>query len=184
MSTPTMTGAELQTLRESCGLSREDLATLAGVQARTLKHWEHGRSGVPADVGELVQRIESTIAQAVQQAGAALQDAQTAAQGAAPRDVVLIRYQSSADLARYRPDMAGLPAGVQGAIVARVRHLAQALPGWSGVPVRIVWMMPEHYEPWRAACQQPDTEATRSLWAAQQVQAQAQPHRGDQLPHL
>lgn len=172
-----LTGAELQTLREACGLTRDDLGALAGVAARTVKHWEHGRAGVPADVAALVQRLDATIQQAADQGAHAMAQA-IARQGTAPADVVLIRYRSADHLARYRPDMAGQPAGVQGAIVQRV---AQALRQ-RGQLMRVVWMAPDAYEAWRTAHGMPDLETTRATWAAHQVAAQALPHRADQPP--
>ena len=58
----TITGAELQTLREAAGLSRDALAELAQVQARTVKHWET-RTGaaVPADVAAIVTRLSGWV---------------------------------------------------------------------------------------------------------------------------
>ena len=172
-----LTGAELQTLREACNLTREELGDLAGVAARTVKHWEHGRAGVPADVAELVQRLDATIQQAADQGAHAMAQAITR-QGTAPADVVLIRYRDADHLARYRPDMAGQPAGVQGAIVQRV---AQALRQ-RGQLVRVIWMQPDAYEAWRVQHNQPDSEPTRATWAADQMAAQALPHRADQPP--
>lgn len=174
-----LTGAELQTLREACNLTREELGELAGVAARTIKHWESGRAGVPADVADVVARLDATIRRAADQGADAIRQAMRHHGGTVPADVVLMRYRTPGDLARYRPDMAGAPAGAHGAIVARLRAQALAL----GVAaVRVVWMDPDAYEAWRAQRQQPDTEATRATWAADQVQAQALPHRGDQPP--
>lgn len=173
-----LTGAELQTLREACHLSRDELGALCGVAPRTVKHWESGRAGVPADVADVVARLDATIQHASDQGAAVIEQAM-AHQGTAPADVVLMRYRTPEDLARYRPDMAGAPAGAHGAIVARLRAQALAL----GVPlVRVVWMDPNAYETWHAAQGLPDAEPTRAAWAAGQVQAQARPHRGDQPP--
>lgn len=172
-----MTGAELQTLRESCNLAREDLADLAGVQARTIKHWESGRAGVPEDVADLVRGINQTIDAAAQHARDHLRLLITK-QGSPPADIVLLRYRTSDDMHRYRPDMATLPACVHGAIINRMRLDAKAL----GIPVRIVWMQPDVYEPWRAACHMVDNEATRSQWASEQLALQAIPHLADQPP--
>lgn len=176
-----MTGAELQTLREGCGLSREDLAGLCGVQARTVKHWENGRSGVPADVAGVVAAIEARLWLAAREAKQAITEA-ARQHGSAPADVVLIRYASSEDLARYRPDMAGLPVGVHGALVGRVRMMLTEAPGFVLVPVRIVWMHSEEYQAWRSAQGMDDSEATRAAWAAGQVDKQAAAHRADQPP--
>jgi len=60
-TTHQMTGAELQTLREACGLTREHMAQLKGVQARTIKHWENGRAGVPADVQAYIEDVDDLI---------------------------------------------------------------------------------------------------------------------------
>ena len=173
-----ITGAELQTLREACNLTREELGELAGVAARTVKHWENGRAGVPADVAALVQRLDATIQQAADNGARVVAQASDSHGGTAPADVVLMRYRSADDLAIYRPDMAGHPASVHGAIVQRLAATLRA----TGQPVRIVWMDLDDYEAWRAAQDLPDTEATRATWAADQVQAQSMPHRGDQPP--
>lgn len=85
-----MTGAELQTLREACNLTRENLGELAGVAARTIKHWEHGRSGVPADVADLIRRLDATVSIAANGALRAIKDAAATA-GAYPADIVLLR---------------------------------------------------------------------------------------------
>lgn len=172
-----LTGAELQTLREACHLSRDELGALCGVAPRTVKHWESGRAGVPADVADVVARLDATIQHAADQGAAVIEQAM-AHQGTAPADVVLIRYRDADHLARYRPDMAGQPAGVQGAIVQRV---AQALRQ-RGQLVRVIWMQPDAYEAWRVQHNQPDSEPTRATWAADQMAAQALPHRADQPP--
>lgn len=172
-----ITGAELQTLREACCLTRDELGELAGVAARTIKHWESGRAGVPADVAALVQRLDATIQQAADQGAHAMAQA-IARQGTAPAEVVLIRYRSADDLAAYRPDMAGQPASVHGAIVQRLAATLRA----TGRPVRIVWMDLDDYEAWRAAHGLADLESTRAAWAADQVQHQAKAHRADQPP--
>lgn len=186
MNTHPITGAELQTLREACGLSREELGDLAHVQARTVKHWESGRAGVPADVAELVQGLDDSAQQAAEQACNTIREQINAQQGALPQDLVLLRYNTAQDLARYRPDMAGLPASLHGAIVQRVRLALPFVAGAgtvaAGLVCRVVWMRPEAYEAWRSANRLPDTEATRAAWAAQQIEAQALPHRADQPP--
>lgn len=58
-----MTGAELQCLREACGLDRDQFGELCGVQGRSIKYWETGASnhGVPADVAEMVTNLEAKI---------------------------------------------------------------------------------------------------------------------------
>jgi hypothetical protein len=58
-----MTGAELQCLREACGLDRDQFGALCGVRGRSIKHWETGASnhGVPADVAAMVQELEAKV---------------------------------------------------------------------------------------------------------------------------
>lgn len=169
-----MTAAELQTLREACGLSRDELGALAGVQARTVKFWEYGKIGVPADVADLVREVDRNIMSAVSQMVHSIRNKPVA-------DVVFIRYRNE-DMPRYRPDLKDFPSSVHSAILSRVRLL---LPWSAGhldrIPkIRIVFMMPDQYEAWRGA--RPDTEATRAEWAAGQVAVQARPHRADQPP--
>lgn len=173
-----MTGAELQTLREACNLTREELASLCRIQARTVKHWEGGRAGVPDDVAQLVRAIDANIQEAAGQGLQVLQQME-AARGA-PGVVLLIRYRSAEDLARYRPDMAGMPPGIHGAMVGRARlAFLMASPK---TPVRVVWLDPENYEVWRKNNAKQDEETTRTEWAFTAIEAQAMPHRGDQPP--
>lgn len=189
MDKDNMTGAELQTMREACHMSRDDLAGLAGVQARTVKHWENGRAGVPADVAAVVRNIDQQATDAARYAVGKL-----LAMQAAPARVlvgqavkmVLMRYRSAEDMARYNPSIAGLPEGAQGCIVARIMQaLAMAAPGGAGAPgaapvVRVVWFNPDDFEAWRAAHKRLSDEAARAEWAEQVLPAQALPHRGDQ----
>jgi transcriptional regulator with XRE-family HTH domain len=189
MNTTLMTGAELQTLREACHLSRENLGELTGVAARTVKHWEHGRSGVPADVADLIRRVDALVSIAANEALSAIKDA-TASAGAYPADVVLLRYNTeeaeryhiAGQMACLGPMTAEGAAALQGAIVNRVRLTLPWFPGFERVPVRIVWMQSAAYEAWRAAQGLADSEATRSAWAGEQVTVQAKPHRADQPP--
>lgn len=59
-TTDNMTGAELQAMREACGLDRDQFGEMCGVQGRSVKYWEM-RSGVPADVANLVLEIEAKV---------------------------------------------------------------------------------------------------------------------------
>lgn len=188
-----MTGAELQTLREACGLSRDELAELVGVQARTLKHWENGRAGVPADVATYVTRLDEAIdaqAQALCHADA-LQHRRSQPAGAVPGQWVLMRYREQAHAlgatsgprAQIKPMAAGgLPIGTGGVLAMRVRQLLRHVTGWQGVPVRVVWFNPAEFETWRSAQGLPDDAASRDAWAQQALPTQAIPHRADQPP--
>ena len=147
-----MTGAELQTLREGCGLDRDEFAGLADVQARTVKHWENGRAGVPADVAQLARELDAACTQGT---AAMLQRVQFEDVGAPEgQPVVLVRYKTPQDM----PQGQNMPAGLQGAMVARVRlELLR-----KGRAVRVVWHDADQGD------------------ALAQLQAQALPHRGDQ----
>lgn len=152
----TMTGAELQTLREACGLEREEFAALADVQARTLKHWENGRAGVPADVAQLARELDAATTQG---AAALLQKVCFEVAGLrADHPIVLTRYKRTEDM----PAGNTLPAALHAAMLGRVRlELARA---GLGRPVRVVWF-----------------DADQADDAAR-LATQATPHKGDQPP--
>lgn len=62
-----MTGAELQAMREACGLDRDQFGEMCGVQGRSIKYWEM-RSGVPADVAALVLEMEAKVSRETENA--------------------------------------------------------------------------------------------------------------------
>ena len=185
MTTHHMTGAELQTLREACNLGRDEFAELVGVEARTVKHWENGRAGVPADVASVAQNLEQAIQQGTD---AELQRLRPIwRELAPPAPAVLVRFKTPADMEQAREDhrksrqtiehaltLGNMPPGVHGAIVARVMRALQA----QGQPVRVVWFDPKQFTEWRAAS--PFGKAW--TWARVMLQIQAIPHRGDQPP--
>ena len=152
----TMTGAELQTLREACGLEREEFAALADVQARTLKHWENGRAGVPADVAQLARELDAATTQG---AAALLQKVRFEVAGLGEgQPIVLTRYKRTEDM----PAGNTMPAALHAAMLGRVRlELARA---GLGRPVRVVWF-----------------DADQADDAAR-LATQATPHKGDQPP--
>lgn len=189
-----MTGAELQTLREAAGLSREALAELAQVQPRTVKHWEtRAGAAVPADVAAIVQAAAAWVLQASReglraaelQACGPLQSQGRARVALPPQDdapaLALIRYRDTAHM--HAQDRAqGLRADVHGAMVARLVLDLQA----HGMRPRVVWFDPEAFAHWVADVQGlpagHDTPAARAAWAAQAIEAQARPHAADQPP--
>lgn len=189
-----MTGAELQTLREAAGLSREALAELVGVQARTVKHWESGRAGVPADVAAMAHHWAQwtrQTAQAMHQAAREwlrqfepvqvhhLGDPEPRTLAAtAPGPVVMVRHQQTEDM--HRAERArGARADCHGAAVAQaVQRLAL-----DGVAARVVWFDAASFASWCQANSADDTPAARTAWAqAAALPAQAIPPRGDQPP--
>lgn len=129
-----MTPAELKTIREACGLPQSWLAQRAGVNERTVRYWESGKSTVPDDVGALVAGIDATLDRAAAQA---LEQARTLATvHGAPAAVDLYRYGTDEELWAARPDMRGLPVTCHAALLARARRLLMA----AGFATRVHWM--------------------------------------------
>ena len=128
-----MTPAELKTIREACGLPQSWLAARAGVNERTVRYWESGKSSVPDDVAALISRIDAQLDTA---ARGALDQAQALATAhGAPQEVTLYRYDTDAELWERRPDMAGLPVTCHAALLARARRML----GAAGFRVVIAW---------------------------------------------
>lgn len=152
-----MTPAELKTTREALCLTVTWLAEQAGVQERTVRHWESGRNQVPADVAALVGRIDADINEAVRQACDIV-----AAADLPVSTVTLIRYKTDSDLWDHRSDMHGLPATTHGSMLYRLRRALSGI----GVESRIVYMDSESYRAWLAG--RPNTESMRAAWAAEQ----------------
>lgn len=180
MTTPDhITGAELQTLREAAGLTREVLAGLANVQARTIKHWET-RTGaaVPADVAAIVQASAIWVMQAAREG---LRAALREWEDGEPAEVVLIRYRET-DHMHTQDRAQGLRADVHGAMVARLVLDLMA----NGLHPRVAWFDREDFAHWVTYVQGlpigHDTPAARAAWAAQAIERQAIPHPGDQPP--
>jgi len=145
-----MTGAELQCLREACGLDRDQFGQLCGVQGRSIKYWEMGASnhGVPADVAALVQELADKV-------DAMAADAIARHAGAA--DVVLMRTSDP----------------IANAVASRV-YLALRR---RGKEVRLVAFDNKAY---RATLRGKDTPDARQAWAVRALKDQAKPHRQDQ----
>lgn len=180
-----MTGAELQTLREACNLSRDELATLAGVAARTVKHWENGRAGVPADVAAIVTDIDARITVEMHRVTrAAMAWARAGGTGDPVRPAVLVRHgPESWDRWCLEGKLAGLPASVSGALASRCRLWMQAGETGSNVmAARVVWFDDADYVAWLERAGAAPSADTLQRWAAEQVTAQAIPHRADQPP--
>lgn len=156
-----MTPAELKTVREACGLSLPQLATACGVQERTARYWESGSTPVPADVADLISKLDDRLTLASHQAINFIVDA-ARANPVRPLDIVLIRYRTDADLHHYLPDMQGLPATTHAAMLYRTRS---ALDG-DGIPSRIIYMRPDDYEAWLG--KRKNTEPLRAEWAGTQ----------------
>lgn len=160
-----MTGAELQTMREACNLTREELATLAHVKARSIKHWEQGRMGVPADVAAMVATMEAHAAMMARLLADTSPD-------------VLVRFSSADDLTHASRPAQPIPLGLYGAIIGKAGAILRA----QGKPCRVVWFRAEHYAAWREASSLPDTPDMLAKWATAQIPTQARPFKADQPP--
>jgi len=166
--TSPMTAAELKTLRESLGLTLDAMAEMSGVQQRTAKYWESGRFPVPADVQEVLQRLDDRFEHMTRMTLEAMRQQRTQ-----PAEVVLIRYRSTDDLHHYRPEFKPLPASAHGALLGRV---AQAMRR-EGHTARIVFLEPDAYGAWLREQQRKDSEEARDQWALQALAGQAMPPR-------
>lgn len=175
-----MTGAELQTMREGCNLSREELGDLVSVQARTVKHWENGRTGVPADVQARVIELDEA---AHSEARTHLLSLATQAQQRPAGPLVLVRYRDAAlmpaGFASAIKRGATSAASLHGAAIGRARI---EFKGPAAHAPRVVWFDPESFTAWTLARSLPDTKANRTEWAAHELASQAKPHTADQPP--
>lgn len=151
-----LTGAELQTLREGCGMSRDEFATLVDVQPRTVKHWEIRMGGVPADVAEHAKVLDARVRKSVAIQLKRLKDLHPISKFDAP--LILTRYRDDSEVPKET--WGELTAAMHGAAVLRLRDALMD----AGYFVRIVWNDPSCI----------DSEQTLSRQALQ--------HRGDQ-PH-
>lgn len=156
-----MTPADLKTLREAIGLTVPDLASLAGVQERTVRYWEAGKNKPPQDVQDMVLSIDARLNALVDQIVLLVKD-MISSQGSAPESITLLRYRENADLWHFRPDFRPLPTTTHGSLLARCRAALADLH----VATRIVYMDSQAYGQWLNG--RVDSESARSEWAAQQ----------------
>jgi hypothetical protein len=90
---------------------------------------------------------------------------------------VLVRYRTTHDLRRHRPDLPRWHASTWAAVVARVVQTLST----QGHPVRVVWFDPQDYATWQ---QRSAPGASIDSWCADAIKAQAMPHRADQPPEM
>lgn len=152
-----MTGAELQALREACGLDRDQLGEMCGLNGskqygpgRSIKYWETGarNHGVPADVAALVLELEAQVSRDTENALKRL----TGQSG-----VILMRGADP----------------LKNAVNTRVFVALRAI----GQDVRMVAF---DYKAYRDATGAKDSPANREVWARRALKEQARPHRQDQ----
>jgi transcriptional regulator with XRE-family HTH domain len=154
-----MNGATLKTLREALGLNVAWLASAYGVQERSVRYWESGKAPVPDDVAQSIEQLEMLAATMVSNA-ASLVRAHIAEHGAVDGAVRLVRYETPDDLAKYQPDMKGLPVSFHAAALARTRWALEP----DGVAVDVHMLDAAAYEAWRRSTRQPDSPALRSTF--------------------
>lgn len=159
-----MNPTELNTLRRSLWLTREQAGALNGMTERSWRYLENGTRPIPDDVQARMHQLDA--------AANAMADAVWDEYGnltAPPRriewrdiEAVLLRYASDADLHAAHPDMAGLPVDFHASATDRARLLLEA----EGSSVRIVLFDRPAYAGWIAMRDLPDNPASRAAWAA------------------
>lgn len=152
-----MTAAEFRTIREALGLSPAQVAGMTGYALRTVQNWDEGTRRVPAIVEQRLMEVEAAIEKTVAVSIPFIS-------GLGLNSVCLVRYRTDADLHRYRPDMAGMPASLHAAMLARLRRELFRM----GVVSKIVYMRPDDYEAWRRRAGLEDGEEARAGWASMQ----------------
>lgn len=158
-----MNPTELNTLRRSLWLTREQAGAINGMTERSWRYLENGTRPIPADVQARMRQLDDA-ANAMADAAWDEYGNLTVTQAAEWRDIeaVLLRYASDADLAAVHPDMAGLPADLHAAAIDRARILLEG----EGAGVRIVMFDPAAYAGWIAEQRLQDNAASRAAWAA------------------
>ena len=130
-----MTPATLATLREALGLTHEEVARLAGVNARTVRRWQSVEYSwaIPDDVAELMWGLMEWVTETVDTAVEGV-EAMIEQQGHEPEAIDLTRYVDAASAKR-----AGItvPHSVHTAAVAQIARELHA----AGLEVAV------HYSP-------------------------------------
>lgn len=149
-----ITGAELQALREACGLDRDQLGERCGVQGRSIKYWEMGASnhGVPADVAALVVELEAQVREEA--------------------DVIVYHYLMT------QPDPVLIRSGIPLQNAANQRAFIELRR--RGHNVRLVAFDHKAYKAQIEASGAQDSPLNRAEWAVRAVVQQSKPHRADQ----
>ena len=153
MTNAYMTGAELQALREACGLDRDQFGELCGVQGRSIKYWETGASnhGVPADVAEMVTNLEANIS------------------NDAANEISLLSKSKDCHVLMRGGDP----------ITNEIAHRVFLALRRRGHDVRIVAFDVQAFKAWIASTGGRDTPESRQAWAVQAVDQQARPHKAE-----
>lgn len=114
-----MDPAELRTIREYLGLTRDDLAGALSVREDTVRKWEAGREPIPYRVLEEVERLEVYTANAVALAVDGLESS---------RDPMAVVYRTDADLRTQGVVESWCTARWWRHVVARAAHEVPGVP--------------------------------------------------------
>lgn len=162
-----MNPTELNTLRRSLWLTREQAGQLNGMTERSWRYLEDGTRAIPKDVQDRMRSLDAAASAMADAAWDEYGNLTAALPGRPAREwsdieAVLLRYASGADLAAAHPDMAGIPVDLHAAAIDRARQQLEA----EGASVRIVLFDPAAYRAALAAIGLPDSGAARAAWAA------------------
>lgn len=163
-----MNPIELNTLRRSLWLTREQAAHLNGMTERSWRYLEDGTRAIPADVQARIRQLDdaaNAMADAEWDKYANLTVSRGGNSGLDWRDIkaVLLRYDvSAANLGAVHQEMAGMPVDFHSAAIDRARILLEG----EGATVRIVMFDPNAYSDWIDSNGLPDDSASRAAWAA------------------
>lgn len=158
-----MNPIELNTLRRSLWLTREQACKLNRMTERSWRYLEDGTRAIPQDVQDAMRQLDAIVNNMADNAWDEYLH-RTVMCGLDWSDIeaVLLRYASTADLAAAHPDMTGLPVDIHGAAIDRARILLED----EGTTVRIVLFDPAAYREWIAGNSMADNPASRAAWAA------------------
>lgn len=159
-----MNPIELNTLRRSLWLTREQAAQLNGMTERSWRYLEDGTRAIPSDVQARMRQLDAAANAMADAAWDQYYGLLALNSGMEWRDIeaVLLRYASGADLAAAHPDMAGLPSDLHAAAVDRARLLLDS----EGARMRIVLFDRAACDDWLAAHGLADDSSGRAAWAA------------------
>lgn len=154
-----MNAIEVNTLRRSLWLTREQAGKLNGMTERSWRYLEDGTRAIPDDVQKRMRSLDaaaSAMADAIWDEHFNLSAASGDLRGVA---IVLVRYANTADLLATHPD---LPVDMHSAAIDRARIMLEG----EGATVRIVLFDAAAYRDWLAGKGMPDNQASRAAWAA------------------
>jgi len=163
-----MNPTELNTLRRSLWLTREQAGKLNGMTERSWRYLEDGTRAIPQDVQARMRALDAT-ANAMADAAWDEYGNLTVRRIDQPAiewtdiKAVLLRYADADDIARLdHPEIVDLPVDLHAAAIDRARILLEG----EGATVRIVLFDPVAYRDWIAVNGLADNSAIRAAWAA------------------